>query len=204
MDFRQQQADLGELRRRNRFLGATVTLLAVTAILNTLLLAWSLNRERTVTVPPVLSHGFSVTSVGGSKEYLVQMATYVATLVLDVDPESIDFKRDLLANWIGPGMYGEVRLRQDVEAARLRRINAETFFRPQQFIPDEKSQAVILRGRLRTMVNGKETSTEPKTYQIDFDFSSGRALLKTFKELPNDYIPSQSALAPAESDGAVR
>ena len=71
------------------------------------------------------------------------------------------------------------------EAARLKRINASTFFMPQQLVPSEDAQSVVVRGRLRTLVNGLETSNDLKAYQVDFAYSGARMHLKTFKEVAN-------------------
>ena len=84
-----------------------------------------------------------------------------------------------------PEQHGELKTRQELEAARLKRINASTFFMPQQLVPSEDAQSVVVRGRLRTMVNGLETSNDLKAYQVDFGYSGGRMHLKTFKEVPN-------------------
>jgi conjugal transfer pilus assembly protein TraE len=56
---------------------------------------------------------------------------------------------------------------------------------PQQLVPDEDTQSVMVRGRLRTLVNGLETSEDLKAYQVEFSYRGGRVHLKTFKEVPN-------------------
>ena len=53
-----------------------------------------------------------------------------------------------------------LKTRQELEASRLKRINASTFFMPQQLVPSEDAQTVVVRGRLRTLVNGQETANE--------------------------------------------
>jgi len=75
--------------------------------------------------------------------------------------------------------------RQEVQAERLQRINASTMFMPQQLVPSEDKQSVVVRGRLRTLVNGFETANDLKAYLIEFSFNGARMHLKTFKEVPN-------------------
>ena len=41
---------------------------------------------------------------------------------------------------------------------------------------------MVVRGRLRTLVNGLETANDLKAYQVEFSYSGGRMHLKTFKE----------------------
>ncbi|MFX8466458.1 TraE/TraK family type IV conjugative transfer system protein, partial [Acinetobacter baumannii] len=86
--------------------------------------------------------------------YLEQMGAFIAWLVLDVTPASIDWKKDILLGYVEPDQHGELKTRQELEAARLKRINASTFFMPQQLVPSEDTQTVVVRGRLRTLVNG--------------------------------------------------
>ena len=84
-----------------------------------------------------------------------------------------------------PDQYGPLKTRQEVEAERLKRINASTMFMPQQLVPSEDKQSVVVRGRLRTLVNGFETANDLKAYLIEFSFNGARMHLKTFKEVPN-------------------
>jgi conjugal transfer pilus assembly protein TraE len=113
------------------------------------------------------------------------MGSFIAWLVLDVTPASIDWKKDILLGYVEPEQHGELKTRQDLEAARLKRINASTSFMPQQIVPSEDAQSVVVRGRLRTLVNGLETANDLKAYLVEFSYSGGRMHLKTFKEVPN-------------------
>ncbi len=52
-------------------------------------------------------------------------------------------------------------------------------------MPSEDAQSVVIRGRLRTLVNGFETANDLKAYLVEFSYAGSRMHLKTFKELPN-------------------
>ena len=108
----------------------------------------------------------------------------IAWLILDVTPASIDWKKDVLLGYVEPEQYGPLKTRQEVEAERLKRINAATVFAPQQLVPSEAAQSVVIRGRLRTLVNGFETANELKAYLIEFSYAGARMHLKAFKEVP--------------------
>jgi conjugal transfer pilus assembly protein TraE len=201
VDYARYEADLKDLRRRNVTLGAAVSglTLALLVALGTILkIAGS---ERTVIVPPRIEQGFWITSAQGSKDYLNQMGAYFAYLILDVDADTIEWKKSALLDWISPAQHGLMKTRQDLEAARLRRNNAATYFRPQQLVPDEARQSVVVMGRLRTTINGVETSNEVKSYLVELDFTGGRAHLKTFKEVLRDpqapALPAVSAVPDA-------
>ena len=185
MDFERLSGDIKEMRRRNRSLGLTVGALAAGQIIALLIILNLLGTVRTVVVPPSINKSFWVIRDKASNEYLEQMASFMAWLLLDATPASIDWKKDMLLGYVESDQYGPLKTRQEVEAERLKRINASTVFAPQQLVPNEDAQNVIVRGRLRTFVNGLETANEPKTYLIEFSYFGARTHLKTFKEIPN-------------------
>ncbi len=184
MDFERLNADRKELARRNRGLGLAVGFLAVGQILALIVILNILGSVRTVVVPPTLNKSFWVTDAKASGVYLEQMGSFIAWLVLDVTPATIDWKKDILLGYVESGQYGELKSRQEVEAERLKRINAATAFAPEQLVPSEAGQSVVIRGRLRTLVNGFETANEAKAYLVEFGFAGARMHLKTVKEIP--------------------
>lgn len=186
MDYTRLSSDLKDLRRRNGSLGLAVAGLSFALIVALLVILKIAGTERTVIVPPTIDKSFWVTHERASRDYLDQMAAYIAYLILDVDPAVIDWKKDALLNWVAPGQHAALRTRLDLEANRLKRINASTFFRPQQLVANEERQTVTVRGRLRTMINGQETSSEVKAYLVEFDYTGGRAQLKSFRELTHE------------------
>ena len=185
MDFERLNGDIKEMRRRNRSLGLTVGALAVGHVVALIVILNLIGTVRTVIVPPSIDKSFWVNRDKASSEYLEQMGSFIAWLVLDVTPSSIDWKKGVLLGYVEPGQYGALKTRQEVEAERLKRINASTLFMPQQLVPSEDAQTVVVRGRLRTLVNGFETANDLKAYLVEFSFNGARMHLKTFKELPN-------------------
>ena len=185
MDFERLNGDIKEMRRRNRSLGLTVGALAVGHVVALIVILNLIGTVRTVIVPPSIDKSFWVSRDKASSEYLEQMGSFIAWLVLDVTPSSIDWKKGVLLGYVEPGQYGALKTRQEVEAERLKRINASTLFMPQQLVPSEDAQTVVVRGRLRTLVNGFETGNDLKAYLVEFSFNGARMHLKTFKELPN-------------------
>lgn len=184
MEFERLRGDIKDMRRRNRGLGLAVGALAVGQFLALAIILNLLGTVRTVVVPPSINKSFWVTRDRASSEYLEQMGSFVAWLVLDVSPASIDWKKDQLLGYVEPAQYGELKTRQEVEAERLRRINAVTIFAPQQLVASEDTQSLVVRGRLRTLVNGYETANELKAYRIDFAYAAARMHVVGFKEVP--------------------
>ena len=183
MDFAKLNSDLKEMRQRNRGLALAVGGLIFGLLIALVIIVNLIGMERTIIVPPTIEKTFWVTKDRVSKEYLEQMASFVAWLILDVTPGTVDWKKDILLNYVAPEQHGSLKSRQEVEAERLKRINASTFFLPQQLVANDQDQTVAVRGRLRTQVNGQETATDTKAYLAEFQYVGGRVHLKAFKEI---------------------
>ena len=184
MDFDRLSGDLKDMRRRNRGLGLAVGALAAGLLLALAIIINLLGTVRTVVVPPSINKSFWVSRDKASGEYLEQMGAFITWLVLDVTPASIDWKKDILLGYVDPAQYGALKTRQEVEAERLKRINATTAFAPQQLVSSEDTQSLVVRGRLRTLVNGYETANDLKAYRIDFGHAGARMHVIGFKEVP--------------------
>ncbi|SDZ37242.1 type IV conjugative transfer system protein TraE [Delftia lacustris] len=184
MDFDRLSSDIKDMRRRNQGLGLAVGALAAGVLLALAIIINLLGTVRTVVVPPSLSKTFWVSGDKASSEYLEQMGSFVAWLILDVTPSTIDWKKDILLGYVDPAQYGPLKTRQEVEAERLKRINAATTFAPQQLVASEDTQSLVVRGRLRTLVNGYETANDLKAYRIDFGHAGARMHVIGFKEVP--------------------
>lgn len=185
MDFARLDNDIRDMRRRNRGLALTIGALIVGHLLALAVVLHLLAGAKTVIVPPSINKSFWVSRDKASSEYLEQMGSFVAWLVLDVTPSSIDWKKDMLLGYVEPAAQGELRIRQELEATRLKRISASTYFSPQQLVPNEESQSVLVHGRLRTLVNNLETANDLRSYLVEFTYGGGRMHLKAFKEVPN-------------------
>lgn len=183
MDFARLDNDLKELRRRNRALALALGGVIAGLLTSLVVLLNVVGAERTILVPPTIDKTFWVTRDQVSREYLEQMGSFISWLILDVSPASIDWKKGILLNYVAPDRHGALQSQQDIEAERLKRINASTTFLPQQLVPDEAQQNVVIRGRLRTQVNGLETALETKAYLAQFSYAGARMHLKSFKEI---------------------
>jgi conjugal transfer pilus assembly protein TraE len=183
MDFDRLHADIKDMRRRNRSLGVALATLAATLLLALLVIGQLLGAQRTVVVPPTIERSFWIDRDKASGAYLEQMGSFIAWLVLDVSPASIDWKKDVLLGYVEPDQHGLLKTRQELEASRLKRINASTSFAPQQLVAREDQQDVVVRGRLRTLVNGLETANDLKAYRIVFGYAGGRTHLASFQEM---------------------
>lgn len=150
-------------------------------------------RERIVITPPAIDKTFWITKDRVSAPYLEQMGSFIAYLTLDVSPESIEWKKQMLLHYVSPDVYGALQTQQDIEADRIRRLNATTQFSVAQLVPHEEDMSVLLKGRLATFINGQRTSDVEKAYLVTFEFKSNRVHLRTFKETHHAGLAASAA-----------
>ena len=178
MDFERHQNDLRVQRKANRTLGAIVALLSLCQLLSLGVIAGMVGSERTIIVPPSIDKTFWVTRDKASTEYLEQMAGFMTWLVLDVSPSTIDWKRNVLLNYVAPDRHAAM-----------------------------KTQSVLVIGRLRRQINGSDVG-EPETraYQTQFEYTGGRVHVRTFKEVPYGQASQahQTRLGAADPRAVVR
>lgn len=193
MDDGKYQEDLKSNRRLIRSQRLTIGGLVGCLFVALLIIYSILGAQKVIVTPPHVNESFWVSGEKVSNSYLEQMSGYVAWLMLDVTPGTINWKKDALLSFVEPAEHGKLKIRQEVEAERLKKLNASTYFLLQQLEPDEEAQQVFLTGRLRTYINGQETSVALKRYVAQFVYRGGRTHLKTFEEAPNE--PKNVAMA---------
>ena len=165
-----------------------ITALALMGVclLSSLVLMFNMvGRDRVIVTPPSIDKTFWVSKDRVSSSYLEQMGSFIAYLTLDVSPQSIDWKKTMLLQYVSPDVYGVLQTRQDLEADRLRRLNATTQFSVAQLLPNEEAMNVTLKGRLATFINGARTSDIDKEYVAEFEFKGNRVQIRNFKEIGN-------------------
>jgi conjugal transfer pilus assembly protein TraE len=91
-------------------------------------------REHIVLTPPTIEKSFWVAKDKVSASYLEQMGSFMAYPTLDVSPSSVEWKKGMLLQYVAPDVYGALQTRQDLEADRLKRLNATTQFSVAQLV----------------------------------------------------------------------
>ena len=198
------EADVQMLIRQNRFLWLTLGGI-VTALVLALLVAWAgMGATRTVVTPPRIEKSFWITDNTASGEYIDQMAQWVSYLTLDVTPDNVQYKSDLLLKLAHPDYHGALQQKLRVNAEKIRRDNAATSFdiRTVRAAPD--ALAAVLTGQLKVLINGTPVKNEIRHYLARFVLDGGQAQLIQFKQVKNDDV--KAALADAalddETDGS--
>ncbi|HVK54964.1 MAG TPA: type IV conjugative transfer system protein TraE [Burkholderiales bacterium] len=186
MIFPKQKRDLD---RANQTIGVQnlliIGLLSLSIILS--VTAFSLvGRERVILVPPTVSKSFWLDSEKVSGDYLDQMALFLAHLMLNVSPRSVDFQAKTLLQYASPEAYAELKTAMASTSERLKRDNAVTLFQPVTFTIDEPGMRVVINGVLATYIGDKRVTEASKVYLIEFRYSGGKLYLSGFKETPSN------------------
>jgi conjugal transfer pilus assembly protein TraE len=156
----------------------------VGAVVISLLVVYNLTgRQQIVLVPPVIEKTFWVSHDAVSASYLEQMAAFVSYLLLDVAPASIEWKANLLKQYVLEPKQGEYETRQKLEADRLKSLNASTQFAISGLVASERDMTVMVNGHLSTYINGSRTSEESKSFLAKFVYTQGRIHLNKFEEV---------------------
>ena len=189
--------DLKLMRSTVRFQGAALALMGACLLSSLVLMFNMVGRDRVIVTPPSIDKTFWVSKERVSSSYLEQMGSFIAYLTLDVSPQSIDWKKSMLLQYVSPDVYGALQTRQDLEADRLRRLNATTQFSVAQLLPNEEAMNVTLKGRLATFINGARTSDIDKEYVAEFEFKGNRVQIRNFKEIGNGELATKVSAATA-------
>lgn len=187
------RSDLAGARRAALLLAVVLGASMLTNLALALLAAQLAQRERVVLVPPTISRSFWVEDERAAPEYLEQMGWFLAQLVLNVTPQSVEQQSRLLLNYASPDAHGALRSQLEASAQRLRRDGASTLFSVQAITVDEASQRVGLRGQFATFIGERRVSEHARGYALELRHAAGRIHLKAFRETdPNDPLQLQA------------
>ncbi len=175
--------DIDRLRRSIRLSQLSNLGLVLIGLLLAFYLLSTAGRERTAIVPGGLSKSFWITDRTMSGSGIEELSAWIASLKLDISPESIDYKSQAILRHTHPSISGEMQQQQLLETNKVKRDNASTTFSLQTIVTNEEKLAAVLRGRLATYINGKPVNNEDKIYFTRFDMTGGKAQLIIFKEV---------------------
>ena len=179
---RNDTQDLKRLLARQQFIN-----FGLVAILLLLALTLLRHQPKIILEPPTRSSTITVQGNRVDENYLIEMGNYVAHMMLDVTPATIERRNDEVLKWVHPSTYGDLQNRMTVAAKRVKASNATTMFWPTQVSPDPDNMRVALIGTLETYVNGTRVLPDRmQSWMLQFETKSGRALIKEWKETPLD------------------
>lgn len=172
-------------RQRNLFL---VLLLGSVFSLSIVSLKLAMTSERVIMVPS-LGRDMWVSDLGVSVSYIEEAAAMYLPLLLDLDADSIDWKKELLMTHVSKNDPSHMKAINDYFAAtkeRYKQFTLSTHFAVKSFEVDAKNMAVKASGTLISRFGERGYSSIPATYGLNFEWVAGKLLLKEFIKLSKE------------------
>lgn len=152
-----------------------------------LLLGFTVFRETTHILPPEIRRPYDIGADYANKDYLLDMANYVLSMVLTVTPESIEHNNKIILKMTQPEGYVDLKAALDAAALRIKKERVTTVWVPNSEEVYEKTKRVKVNGKLKTFIADKLTSERDKSYFIDFTITnSGRLYVSKIEEFVKD------------------
>lgn len=166
-------------RQRNLFLILTL-LLCLTALgLSVKLLT---NNEKVILMPS-LSQEVWISNNGVSKGYLEETSLMYLPLLLDLNPEIIDYKAGIIFKYIAQSDATYMRNIQSYFAdskEKYKKFALSTYFSIKSLEVDSKNLQVIAAGMLTSRFGDKGFEVSPASYQLSYEWAGRQLRLKEF------------------------
>jgi len=170
------------IRQRNLFL-----LLAVMVVIANLLLVLTLSmtKERIIMVPGI-GQEMSITGSSVSESYLEEAALLFLSGLLDLSPDTVDHKRDLVLKYIAHSDAGYIgRLKEYFALAKEEhdKFNLSTYFTVKNMTIDSKKLEVLASGVLNSSFGMKGFDSKQLSYLLTFELVARHLRLKEFSKV---------------------
>jgi conjugal transfer pilus assembly protein TraE len=185
MDSNKYADDLDEAKASVKKLQVVAIALAAAILLCLILMLNLLGRDRTVVSPPTIEKSFWVTSDSASDSYVQQMTQWISSLILDVTPDNIEYKSNILLQYVHPDLHGKLKERQTLLAQSMKKDNVATYFVLSTIRTQPEKLAALITGRFHTLINGNHVGDQEKSFFVRFMMDGGRAQLIEFTETQN-------------------
>lgn len=176
MNFKDFFSTWDGLVKENKFHRFVVMGLLVSNVLAALA---ALRTERSVVlVPPKLTAEVEVTRNRASANFKQAWGLFVAELLGNVTPESIDFVRQALAPMLDSSIYREVMDDLVRQIEDIKRDRVALSFQPQEALYEPETDKVFISGRLRAQGPGSKPVEVTRTYELVIDINDYRPLIR--------------------------
>ena len=178
MNIKRYLSEKNNLFAENRLLKFVILVIGFVTLVNTVLLARSINSHRTIILPPVVNTKLEVSGDKLSDEYLKLMVRYITSLGLNYTPSNVRGQFDELLTLYSPETYPEAkttfyRLAENVESAKV-----TTSFQLQKITIDTAKKEVEIQGIKSQSMNEQKIKETHETYGMDYTVADGRFMIK--------------------------
>lgn len=167
-------------RQRNIFLLLSVLALICLFLVSLKLLTVS---EKTILVPGLHQEVWT-SDKKVSTSYLEEVAVMYLPLLLDLDTTSMDWKRDRILMHVSTSDISLLKKLQTYFAKAkedYKHFSLSTHFALERLETDSEMLTVRAHGQLVSRFGNRGFESEPKIYELSFEWLAGRLLLKEFE-----------------------
>ncbi len=174
-------------KQRNLFLG-----LSLVSILCCLLLGFKISSmEQKIVLVPGINQKMVISETGVSSSYLEEMTTMLLSLLLDLDFDSIDWKRERLFEYVStndPAALKNLAAYFAGVKEQYQTFGLSTHFSGKKYKTDSKKMQVIASGVLVSHFGAEGFEKKSVNYRLGFEWIAGKLLLKEFRLLSQEEL----------------
>ncbi|MGC0372185.1 MAG: hypothetical protein DGJ47_000892 [Rickettsiaceae bacterium] len=169
-------------RQRNLFIVLCLISFIITLVVSLKLFT---RKERVILIPG-LSQEVWVEDKGVSSSYLEESTNMYLPLLLDLDVDSIDWKRNRILAHVSKSDVNYIKSLSAYYARvkeQYKQFSLSTHFALKKLEINSKKLVVIAKGQLISRFGSGGFESEPADYRISFEWLSGKLLLKEFVQI---------------------
>ncbi len=170
------------IRQRNFFAGCLALAIGSCFLLSGKLASTS---EKILMVPGI-SKEMVIDGDKVSQNYLEETALLFISALLDLTPNTIEAKKEIILKYASKRSSESLKSLQDYFAQasnNLKKFQLSTFFSPKKLYVDSKTLEVIAEGLLSSTFGKRGFEERAVKYKLSFDYVAGHLQLKEFNEL---------------------
>lgn len=178
--YYERLADATAVRRFTWFL---ITALTMAVLLLSMRIAFTKDRVRTVITPATINKTIWIDDDKVSKEYLVQMSDYIAQLMYNATPASVEARTNLLLSYLDSKDYSVFEKELKMSNNLIKQTNISTTFFPSSYGCDEGTKSCKLSGEFLATQGEKVVQRMQREVLIQFEFSNSGMHVISIKDL---------------------
>lgn len=188
MDLKIQKQNIEAIsKQRNLFLG-----LSIASILSSLFLSFKISTmEQKIILVPGINREMAISKTGVSRNYLEEMSTMLLSLLLDLDFDSMNWKRERLFEYVStsdPAYLKNLAAYFVKVKEQYQIFNLSTHFGCKKLKVDSKKMQVIASGILASHFGAEGFEKKTVHYRLNFEWLGGKLLLKEFNLLSEEEL----------------
>jgi type IV conjugative transfer system protein TraE len=183
MELKIAALNLDQIRKqRNLFILGFVIL-----IIGNLFLSLKIfSMEENIVMVPGISQEMSITGGRVSRSYLEENSLLFLSALLDLTPDTVLHKRDMVLKYTSSRSKAEMQAIRDyfvISADEHKKFNMSTYFTPNKLDVNVKTLEVLASGTLSSSFGRKGWESKKTSYLLKFELAAGHLKLKEFFEL---------------------